>query len=588
MRQLEEKNSNSGNVEDLLSPDPRKKILRYLFLVTGLLFVVASVVLLFTGIDLGVTLTMGTTTINISPILYFISLFLGLWVTAKFFIAPYKLRENSITRKSVDEYREPVKQQVTFFSSSHSRLAAALLFLAIAVVDMVYLTLHIGTPAADNIGGTYNGTGTAVVLGGVSFFYPVGLPLFIAGVSLAIYLIFSRFFGRFARSENFLFFHEFRFGVPWLTEVPRSHVEAVRYQNTHLGPKVLWSCFLIPYSIMVLQYGLPLFNQPRAETNILPTMMTLSAVGGIFALIFLLFWPQDYLEIASKDRLYEMWVAPTTNAFEVRDKIVDLFGITLLPHLKRKRREDSRASLSYERSPAATELSGINPTQRDFTQVLLGGVLLVIGILGAFASMFFGMLFWAGASTYGTFLLARGILSDFSNRDATRVTISEDGAFQYMRRFFRKFQCVFFPKTTGLIVENRPRKLEVVDILAVAWIVALGAYQTTLGWMITNFSVTIVVWESIGTTLIFGILLCLVIAYFIIPATHVVVKSTTITYTIPASPIGTAWGGLRYLRSRGKKAWQNKASRKILLFRLLTVLSIAIIATVVALTAFSV
>ncbi len=341
MRQLEEKNSNSGNVEDLLSPDPRKKILRYLFLVTGLLFVVASVVLLFTGIDLGVTLTMGTTTINISPILYFISLFLGLWVTAKFFIAPYKLRENSITRKSVDEYREPVKQQVTFFSSSHSRLAAALLFLAIAVVDMVYLTLHIGTPAADNIGGTYNGTGTAVVLGGVSFFYPVGLPLLITGVSLAIYLIFSRFFGRFARSENFLFFHEFRFGVPWLTEVPRSHVEAVRYQNTHLGPKVLWSCFLIPYSIMVLQYGLPLFNQPRAETNILPTMMTLSAVGGIFALIFLLFWPQDYLEIASKDRLYEMWVAPTTNAFEVRDKIVDLFGITLLPHLKRKRRSRS-------------------------------------------------------------------------------------------------------------------------------------------------------------------------------------------------------------------------------------------------------
>ncbi len=583
MREFNEKNSTSETVDGLLAPDARKKVLRYLFLVIGLLIVSASVVLIFTGVDLGVNLTVGLSTINISPILYFVALFLGLWITAKFYIAPYRLRENSITRKRVEEYREPVNRQVTFFSSSHSRLAAALLFLAIALVDILYLTLHIGTPEDVEMGGAYNGTGTAVVLGGVSFFYPVGLPLLITGISLAIHLVFSRFFGRFAKSENFLYFHEFRFGVPWLTEVPRAHVEAVRYQNTHLGPKVLWACFLVPYTIMVFQYGLPLFNQPRAETDILPIMMTLSAVGAIFALIFLLFWPQDYFEIASKDMLYEMWLAPTTNAFEVRDQIVELFGINLPLRLKRKRREESRASLSYERSPTSLLLSGINPTQREFTQVLLGAILLIVGILGAFASIFFGMLFWAGAATYGTFLIARGILSDFSNRDATRVTVSsENGAFQYVRRFFRKFQYVSFPATTGVTVENRPRKLEVVDILAIAWITALGAYQTTLGWMITDFSIPLILWESISTTLVYGVLVLLLVAYFIIPAAHIVVKSASITYAIPVSQEGTTWGAVRHLRSRGKKAWRDKGIRKIVLIRLVLLLCLALIAVIAA------
>ncbi len=583
MRDYIEKNSTPATVDGLLVPDARKKTLKYLFLSIGLVLVSVSVVLMIIGVDLGVSITVGLSAFNLSPILYFLVLFLGLWLTAKFFtIAPYQLRENSLTRRSVDQYRETVDRQVTFFSLSRSRLAATLLFLTIAIVDIHFLTLHIGTPADMEIGGAYNGTGTAVVLGGVSFFYPVGLPLLIAGVSLAIYLAFARFYGRFARSDNFLYFHEFRIGVPWLTEIPRAHLEAVRYQNTHLGPKVLWACFLVPYAIMVLQYGIPLFNQPRAETDTLPIMMTLSALGAILAIIPLLFWPQDYFEIASKDMLYEMWLAPTMNMFGVRDQIIRLLGFSVLPRPERKRRGLRRTSLSYERTPTTSMMSGISPTQREFTQVLLGAILLFVGILGAFANLFFGMLFWAGAATYGTFLLARGTLSDFSNRDGTKVTQAEDGAFQYVRRFFRKFQFVLFPKTNNVTVENRARKLEAVDIIAIAWIVALGVYQTVLGWIITDITIPLLLWEAIGTTLVLGVIVLFVVAYFIVPSSHVVVKSATIMHAIPVSPEGTAWGTLRHLKSRAKNAWQDPASRKAVLFRVIVLMSIGIIAAVVA------
>ncbi len=584
--------SNTGSIPggftQLLQPDSRRGRIKWLFLIMGLGLAGTSISLLLGGVDLGVTITMGSSAFNFSPIIYLIMLFLGFFLATKFFsLAPYRLRENAITRMRVDQYREQIEQQATFFSSSHSREATALLFLAIGIMDLVVLTPFIGNPGQEFLGLTYAGTGTAVVLGGVSFFYPAGLPLFMMGIGLALYLVFSRFFGRIARSENLFYFHEFRFGVPWLTELPRSHVEAVRYQNTHLGPKVIWAIICVPFAIIVLQYAIPLYNQPRAEADTLPIMLTLSAVGALLGLVLLLFWPQDYFEIASKDRFYEMWLAPTTNAFEVRDQIAELFGFSVPVHPKRRSQRDGSGMESSNNPQFSQELlHGVNPTQRDFTQVLLGTLLLAISILSAFSSIFFGILFWTGAAIYGTFLIARGTLSDFSNRDGTQVTVSPgssgNSAFHYTRRFFRKFQLVFFPATTRVTVSDRPHKLEVIDVVAIAWVFAFGTYQTILGWIIADLAVPLLLWETIGTTLIFGILVLLVFAFFVIPRDHIVVNSATILYAIPVSPVGTTWGALRHLRTRTKNAWQDKASRKPLLIRGIVILSIALIAAIMA------
>ena len=228
-------------------------------------------------------------------------------------------------------------------------------------------------------------------------------------------------------------------------------------------------------------------------------------------------------------------------------------------------------------------INNISPTQKEFSQLLMGALLLAIGILGAFASVFFGMLFWAGAATYGTFLLVRAALNDFSNREGTRVTRSENGGFQYVRQFSRKFHYVSIPTATDVSVENHFRKLEVVDILAIVWITTLGAFQTTLGWMITDLTIPLLVWDSIGTTLVYLLLAFLFVAYFIFPAPHVVIKSPSISYAIPVNSGNTCWEAFRHLRSRGRWAWQGEKTRKILFLRCFFMLCCAIGAVIAAL-----
>ncbi|HMF30557.1 MAG TPA: hypothetical protein VKK79_04045, partial [Candidatus Lokiarchaeia archaeon] len=349
-------------VEQLRSPAPQRRKLKFLFLFLGLALAVPSVVMLALGIDLKATVA----GINLNPVVFFIVLLVGMSFVAKYFtLAPYPLRENSLTALRTAQYREPVEFPLHLLSYSYSRLAAAALFLVVGIMDLIVLSPYMGNPGAAVFGGTYNGTGTAVVLGGVSFFYPVGIPVLAAGIGLAIYLSVARFVGRFARSEHFWFFHEFRLLAPWLTEVPRADAEAFRYQNTQLGPKVLWPLWILPFSFIVLQYGLPLFNQQRATTNILSTMMTLSAVCALLCCVLLLLWPQDYFEIATKEVLYEMYFAPAINPGEVRENMQAFFGFP--PTQTRQTGEESTSNLGQ-----------VDTTQRNYTQLVLGGLLLAL------------------------------------------------------------------------------------------------------------------------------------------------------------------------------------------------------------------
>ncbi|MCP4763841.1 MAG: hypothetical protein GY870_18865, partial [archaeon] len=241
---------------------------------------------------------------NLTLIVDILIMIIGAIVASKFFIAPYDIKENSYGKRETRDFRESVDNTIKFKSRSISRLVSAILFLIICI--FTYITL--GTAQGDD--SIY---GNFFSLGGPSYFYVIGIPSLVISLSLLTSYFLSSFNGNFSESKNFLFFYEKRHGCPWLTEIPKKDIEAVRYQNNHLGPKLGWIALLMPFIGLQLMTGIPLlssYNHRAAPNYILSLTLIICSIIEIIAIIILVLLPQNYYEIATKDRLYEMWFSP--------------------------------------------------------------------------------------------------------------------------------------------------------------------------------------------------------------------------------------------------------------------------------------
>jgi len=78
-------------IEKLKLTHPKKRILRYFFLLTGLFIIVLGCLLAFIGFDFEITLE----GFNLSLLIDILIVIFGGIVTSKFYIAPYYLWENS-------------------------------------------------------------------------------------------------------------------------------------------------------------------------------------------------------------------------------------------------------------------------------------------------------------------------------------------------------------------------------------------------------------------------------------------------------------------------------------------------------------
>jgi hypothetical protein len=130
----------------------------------------------------------------------------------------------------------------------------------------------------------------------------------------------------------------------------------------------------------------------------------------------------------------------------------------------------------------------------------------------------------------------------------------------------------------------RPRKLEVVDIAAIAWLLAFGMLQVCLGWRVADLGVPASVIEEIFTTIIFSAMILMFYAYFILPDSHVAVRSASISYSIPASLKNQQWGTLRNVRERTRAVSRDGANRKTFFIRLGVVTGIIAITGILAFT----
>lgn len=512
-------------IENLKLIHPKKRILRYIFLVTGLFIIFLGCLLIFIGFDFETTLN----GFNLSLLIdVFIIIFGGI-ITSKFYITPYYLRENSLTIKRKRDYREFVDKFVNFNSFAITRLLAALILIINGVLSYRIF--------GDDVGHEVE-FGSAIFLGGPSWFYVTGLPMLIIGMSLLIYTILSPFRCICSKSKNFFFFYEVRLGFAWLTEIPKKEIEVYRYQNNHTGPKLAWVILFLPFIVLQLMTAIPLFSAERAGPMfMLSRTFLVISILDYMALSLLIFFQQNYFEIATKEKLYEMWFSPIK--WRRPSQFKEEFGnfLECTPEL-RDMEDNSNNSLFSE----------VNTSNFQLFNLLFGSFLIIIAIIMLTQMVLFGPLVWWIALMYGIMLVIKGFFYDFSKKGGDTIQFSEESKkFRFKRIFSYKFQFVAANNVKSVVVRKWYRKLDFFDIFGISGLLIFLTIQQIEGWLVAD--TLILISDNLISTSLWIAIIIIIVFYLCIPIDVIELKTATITYRIPIT-----------LKLKGKKLYAKYIS----------------------------
>lgn len=499
-------------IERLKKTHPKKKILRLIFLLIGLLFIAFGFILLMIGFDFDFTID----GINVSFIIDILIIVFGMVIASKYFIAPYYIRENSLTLKRLRNLREPVEDVIKFFSLSMSRLIAALILIIAGIISFNIFGLDVGHEVK---------YGSAVVLGGPSWFYVTGLPILGIGFTLLLYFFLSPFHGTFSKSKNFFFFYEIRPGFPWLTEIVRDDIEAIRYQNNHLGPKFGWLVFFMPFIVLQLMTAIPLFGAERAAPEYtLSWTFVIITVLEIISLFFLVLTPQNYFEIATKDRLYEMWFSPLK--FRKLSQFKEKFSEYLSCNF-----DSTKTERMVKNNNEYSLFEGIRKTHFHLLSIIFGLFLIVSAIIILNQMVLFGPLVWWIALIYGLILILKAFSFDFSNRNADDFYYdNENKIFKFKRKFLFKFYYISAFNVNNIEIRKWFRKLDFFDLAGICGLLIFLTVQQTEGWLVADTQTLII--DNLISTSYMIVTFIFIFFYLCLPIDVIEFKTPSITYRI--------------------------------------------------------
>jgi len=481
--------------------------IRYTYLLIGIVFIATSVlmaVFVFQAVQY-----------------FFVALvfILGAILCGMFFsFSPKILSEGEWTYKKSNKYRENVTLEANFISIPWSRFYAAILLISVGILNYFFLGAYFGPPEDLPIDEFH---GTALTLGNMSFFWLVGFPALIIGSALLIYCLFTSYPGNISQSQNLYYVHERRLLFPKLTEIAKIEVEGLRYQNTNIGHRIIWIVYFVPTALLMLKYGVPMFDEPRATTHEFPVMMTLTAVVHLICLILLVVEPLNYMELITADKYYEMWFNPQKST--TRKEILNVLEYEY-------RKVEGRGEANLENlQPNQGDLLITRDKQYKYFRLILGFFILVVSVMFYAFQVLYGALFWFGGVVAGIGLVITAFFTDFNS--SQRVYFNQrDGKFFLSAEFHRKNIHLGAFKTKSVSLTPHLRKLKPFEVLSAMWLIGLAVMQTIYAWVYGNFINVLIIFETIGTTLItFGIIF-LFFLYFCIPINHLKIESETFTY----------------------------------------------------------
>ena len=444
---------------------------------------------------------------------------LGAILVGMFFsLSPKELSEGEWTYKNSDKYREEVTSEAKFVSIPWTRFYAAILLLAVGILDYFFLGAYFGPPEDIPVEEFH---GTALTLGGMSFFWLVGFPALMVGTGLLIYSLWSSYPGNISQSKNIYYIHERRILFPKLTEISKKEVEGLRYQNTNIGHRIIWVIFFVPTALLMLKYGLPMFDEPRALTHEFSMMLTLTAVVHIVCLILLVVNPQNYMELVTKEKYYEMWFNPQETT--ARTKILNVLEYE-------SHKVEGRGESSFEdlhKNEGDLLITGVK--QHKYFRLILGIFILVLSLICYAFQVMFGTLFWFGGAVFGVGMVITSFLTDFNTFQSVHFN-QGSGKFLLSANYGRKNVHLAVFKTKSVSLTPHLRKLKPFEVLSGMWLMGIPIIMTIYSYVYGDFTRGILIMETIATTVITLVLIFLFFLYFCVPVNHLKIESETFTH----------------------------------------------------------
>jgi hypothetical protein len=236
-------------------------------------------------------------------------------------------------------------------------------------------------------------------------------------------------------------------------------------------------------------------------------------------LIILVFFQQNYFEIATGEKLYEMWFSPVK--LRKQSKFREDFSefLECAPKLR-----------DIEENGSSTLFTELNSTHFQFFTLFFGMFLIVIAIIMLTQMVLFGPLVWWFALMYGSMLLVKSILYDFSRKGGDTIQFNKN-SFRFRRIFIKKFQYLAANDTGSVKVRKWYRRLDFFDIFGICGLLVFLTIQQLEGWLIADTVVLML--DNLISTFLWIAIIIIVILYLCIPLDVIEIKTTTVTYRIP-------------------------------------------------------
>ncbi|TFH30502.1 MAG: hypothetical protein E4G98_01940 [Promethearchaeota archaeon] len=522
-----------AEIKTLSEKSAIKSKFRWLFLGLGLaLFIIAILfyVLAWTveGFVIEMTYDHETFGLNLSIVFGSLLLTLSLLLMSQVWGDTSKYRENSFFIPKLMVPRETPKfkkkqtdrkyneiDHVQFRHFATSRFIAAVLILVMASINMSVF----GTAIDEE-----NHIGSWFFLGGPSMFSPMSAFMFLVAIGLLFYTVFSIASIRFTSTEHFYLIEEYRMLMPWMTEVPKDKIQAIRITNAKTGPKYFWIILAAFNLILCFTDGTFFLTNPFAfgAGLIVGRFYIMTGIVHLVAICILLFKHQYMLEIVTEEKRYELYFSPPKSNL-VKDGIESVFNLE-------------------NRKEKSSELALLNKTQLTDWQNLVTGV-------GFILFAIISHILYRGAGNplrivlyiFGFILIVRGIKEDFTKKDGLNIYHNKENSTLSIRKKFCWFESAYrFEKCTeeNFKIDFRLRKLDFFDILmGLSFGIVLGLDFGTFGYFVPIDSLA--AGMKIFHTILVFLLLIYMIALLIKPTNKLMLNIEDLHYEFPIPGIVT-------------------------------------------------
>lgn len=434
-----------------------------------------------------------------------------------------QLKENHITYKN----RAMKGETVRFISLPWNYLLAGLALLVVGILDYFLLGNLIGHPEHPTTG-EYIGQGIAVFLGGISFFYTVGLIPLIVGILMLLYCIFSVKKVDISIDNSLCQIQERKLLLPTFSEINLPDIEQIKYANTGLKFRHTWILLFLPMAVRILQFGIPLFGEPLAQDEILPTMMVITAIIDIMAAICILLYPNHQLSFDSERKKYKLNFFPMKNNQIISQEVSKMLDLHIDP-------SEIEENLCEDFTSQEDSIRGKQGKQRNYTRIFFGIIILSASIIGTSAEFLWGTDLSMVGLTFGTYILLQAFQNDLSEETIVIIDKHEkkskygvkNGRYLTSIRF-----CDIDPKN-GLFRKTQFRSLNFTDILGIGLLLYLSTLEFLWSWRFLNIFNGLILVDLICTTIMWGVIICGCFIYLLMPLNNLVLGQEKFQNTFP-------------------------------------------------------